>query len=115
MSGKSKFIIVVVIGVIILIVALFSKKDTSYTQNSSPKVEQSVIDASVPQVKSYIKSIAKNPDSIKFIEWSTLRTTNTGYEVRCKYSGTNSFGGVVTSNQIFILDKDGKVIEVRDF
>ena len=48
--------------------------------------EASVYDKSVKCVKDYLKSVAKDPDSLKFEQWSDIRyNDNDGWIVLCKY------------------------------
>ena len=76
------------------------------------KVENSTWDASVHQVKSYLKKTLKDPKSVEYIEWSKVVETYDGYKVRCKYRAKNSFGGYVVENKIFFLDLNGYVIKI---
>jgi hypothetical protein len=80
-----------------------------------PIVYNSSFDGSVAQVKEYIKDNAKNPRTLQFSEWSPVQQTGTGFIVRCKYRGENSFGGMAVENQIFFLDSQGTIINVADF
>ena len=78
------------------------------------KVENSSWDASVSQVKSYLKNTLKDPKSVEYIEWSKVVETYNGYQVRCKYRAKNSLGGYVLKNQIFFLDFNGNVIKTSN-
>lgn len=79
-------------------------------------VFNSAWDNSVWQVEKYLKKNLKDPKSYEGIEWSKVVKTKTGgYMVRHKYRAKNSFGGYVISNQVFILDADGHVIQVMDY
>ena len=72
-------------------------------------------DGSVRQVKSWLKSNAKDPKSLEYIEWSAVIETDNGFLVRVKYRAKNSFGGYVVSNQMFSLDSSGNVDGVVDY
>jgi hypothetical protein len=79
------------------------------------KVENSAWDGSVQQVKKYLKSTLKDPDSYESIEWSDVKETEDGYTVRHKYRAKNSLGGYVVENQIFYLDFQGNVTNVLPY
>lgn len=76
-----------------------------------PKIQNSVWDGSVYQVKNYLKRSLKDPDSYEGIEWSNvIENSNGTYTVRHKYRARNSFGGMVVENWMFVLDEHGNVI-----
>ena len=85
------------------------------TQQGNAKVENSSWDGSVSQVKKYLKSTLKDPDSYKSVEWGNVVKTNNGYMVRHKYKAKNSFGGYVMENNVFYLDFSGNVTSVAPF
>lgn len=76
------------------------------------KPEQSELDGSVKIVKDYIKTNAKDASSIDFLEWSKVSSFGVNWIVRCKYKGTNSFGGVVTENIWFYI-QNSKVVDTK--
>lgn len=76
------------------------------------KPHQSEWDSSVPSVKDYIKKNSKDPSSIQFIEWSKVSALGEYWVVRCKFSGTNSYGAVVTQNMWFYI-QNGRVIRTK--
>lgn len=78
------------------------------------KVENNSWDGSVRQVEKYLKNALKDPKSYESIEWSEVQKDGSNYKVRHKYRAKNSFGGYVISNQIFILNRQGEVINVID-
>lgn len=82
---------------------------------SYDRVASSPYDGSVRQVKSWIKTNAKDPDSIEFIEWSPVTSSGSGYSVHVKYRGKNSFGGYTIENQVFTLDSSGTILGVSDY
>jgi len=80
--------------------------------------KNSAWDASVFQVKRFLKKNLKDPDSYKGIEWSkVVRSDKPGCEfsVRHKYRAKNSFGGYAISNQIFCMDMDGNVTKAFNY
>lgn len=79
------------------------------------KVENSAWDGSVSQVKKYLKSNLKDPDSYESIEWGNVVETDNGYMVRHKYRAKNSFGGYMVENNVFYLDFQGNVISVSPY
>lgn len=85
-------------------------------ESAREAVNNSAFDGSVYQVKNYLKKNLKDPDSFQSMEWSKVVKRDDGsYMVRCKYRAKNSFNGYVISNQIFILDSKGNVINVYDY
>lgn len=85
-------------------------------QKKLPKIENSVWDNSVWQVEKYLKKHLKDPKSYEGIEWSKVTKNDSGqFMVRHKYRAKNSLGGYVVSNQVFMMDSNGNVIEVIDY
>jgi len=80
---------------------------------NKPKIENSPWDASVYQVKVYLKKTLKDPKSYEGIEWSNVIEEGDYYFVRHKYRAKNSFGGYVIENCVFQLNDDGEVIGVE--
>jgi len=80
--------------------------------NAGPKPKQSEWDGSVDIVERYIKGTAKDAGSIEFIEWSQLSDVGDSWTIRCKYSGTNSYGARVTENKWYFI-KDGEIIRTK--
>ena len=77
-----------------------------------PKPEQSDFDGSVKIVEEYIKSNAKDKNSIKYLEWSKVIPSDEFWVVRCKYEGNNSFGAKTTENTWFYI-KNSKVVKMK--
>lgn len=76
-------------------------------------VSNSSWDASVKQVKEYLKKNAKDASSIEYLEWSSVRREPDGnFAVRVKYRAKNSFGAFVVENVLVRLDKNGNVLSV---
>lgn len=76
-------------------------------------VQNSSFDGSVRQVEKYLKSNLKDPNSYESIDWSQVKETENGYEVRHKYRAKNSLGGYMIENHIFYIDLKGNVIKVE--
>ncbi|MDH4201533.1 MAG: hypothetical protein OEV87_01395 [Phycisphaerae bacterium] len=73
--------------------------------------EQSSWDGSVRIVKDYIRSVAKDPDSLQFDKWSDVYyNENDGYIVYCVYRGKNSFGGYTVSANWFVIQYSQVVV-----
>ena len=88
----------------------------SEDEKSSEVVSNSSWDASVFQVKDYLKKNLRDPKSTEYDEWSKVNKKEDGtFWVRCKYRSKNGFGGMVVANQIFYLDAEGNVTSVRDY
>lgn len=98
-----------------IIISLFSSGDTN-----KEIVKNSEWDSSVTQVQDYLRRNLNDAGSVQYVEWSKVNviSSDTGpykYWVRCKYRAKNAFGAYVLQNQIFYLDKDGEVVDVKDF
>lgn len=85
-------------------------REEESTKPKEIKVENSPWDASVYQVRKYLKKNLKDPKSYEGIEWSEAQKIDNGYMVRHKYRAKNSFGGYTIENQIFYLDSKGNVV-----
>lgn len=83
--------------------------------DNTQTVQNSGIDASVHQVKKYLKNNLKDPKSYESIEWSQVNWNGDQYVVRHKYRAKNSYGGYVVSNKLFYLDRNGYVTKVEDY
>jgi len=89
---------------------LDSRRDTR-----KPSVTTSQYDGSVSQVKYWLREHLKDPDSVQYIDWSTVKTLDDGqYAVFVKYRAKNSFGGYVIEQRLFMFDPKGSVTEVVD-
>ncbi len=104
---------------IILFVAVYGGFEEGPNTTKIETVSNSAFDASVWQVKHYLKKhYLKDPRSYESIEWSPVHPNeingNVGYWVRHKFRAKNSFGGYVVENKIFHLDREGNVIGVDD-
>ncbi len=78
-----------------------------------PKPEQSEWDGEVKIVRDYVKSIANDPSSIKFIEWSKVSEVGENWFVRAKFTGKNALGGTVTTNMGFFI-QNNKVVRTTE-
>lgn len=111
-KNQNNWIYGLILFFILLIVGVISTNEN----NSSSKVENSAYDASVSQVKRFLKKeYLVDPDSYEGIEWSKVNETDGEngtykYWVRHKYRAKNSFGGFVIENRIFYLDSEGDVV-----
>jgi hypothetical protein len=117
-SGCLVFLVVSVLFIIVFSVPSMCSGNSSNSSNksSTPVVSNSGLTSSVYQVKSWLKTNAKDPDSLDYMEWSAVQKTNTGdFRVRVKYRAKNSLGGYVVENKLFTLDSRGKVISVVDY
>jgi len=113
--------VIAIIGILYLVNSFSSSnsnssKKSSRTSTSYEVVKNSEWDASVSQVKSWLKANLKDPSSIKYIEWSTVsKTDDGGFMVRVKYRAKNSFGGFVVENKVFIMNSSGTVLSNIDY
>lgn len=87
----------------------------------TPKVSNSALDGSVRQVVQYLNETLNDPNSYESIEWSPVtdfeQSSNDSYRymVRHKYRATNPLGFKIINNQLFYLNQNGKVVDVKDF
>ena len=86
----------------------------SQNQSGNVKVVNSTWDGSVSQVKKYIKDNLNDPDSYKSVKWSVVYDDPNGYKVAHEYRAKNGFGAVISKQQIFYLDFNGKVTKVEE-
>lgn len=91
-------------------------EECSSSEQNEEIVSNSGFDASVWQVKNYLKKeYLLDPRSYEGIEWGAVnKKDNGGYWVRHKYRAKNRFGGYVIENKVFHLDASGKVVGVDD-
>ena len=90
------------------------KREKAIMAAGAVEVTNSSYDASVSQVKDYLRKNLKDPKSYESIEWSKVKEEPDGYSVYHKYRAKNSFGGYVIEAQIFYLDYGGNVIRVQN-
>ncbi len=76
--------------------------------------QNSAWDGSVRCVKDYLKAVAKDPDSLRYENWSKPYYSEDGWLVKCDYRAKNSFGGYVREVKWFII-RHGIVVDVKDF
>ena len=113
-SNKPKYIGMLAIFAIVMFVIIFSIEEAS----TDAKVKNSYLDNSVHQVERYLKRTLLDPNSFEVIQWSKVRdlkNNNKGYryKVMVKYRAKNSFGGYEIQSDIFHLDENGKVVDVK--
>lgn len=69
--------------------------------------------------KYYLKlNYLKDPDNYDSMEWSDIiivDRTDYRYMIRHKYRARNSFGGYVIENKLFYLDKEGNVVNMKNY
>lgn len=81
--------------------------------NGHAPVEASRWDGEVYQVRRYIESHMKDPDSFDAINWTRLVRGCGSYTVGVTYRGKNSFGGYAVAQEIFTIDAAGMVTSVQ--
>lgn len=94
-------------------------KSSSSSNSSGSKplevVYNSPWDGSVKQVEDWFETNLRDPDSVQYIEWSTvIKQSDGSFIVRCKYRAKNGFGGYNVSNQVFTLSPQGTVLSHFD-
>lgn len=79
-----------------------------------PIPKPSAWDGSYNEVNSFLKMIAKDPDSISIQSCTQVsRDESKGWLVGCSYRGNNSFGGKILNFHWFII-KNGAVLDMVD-
>ena len=79
-------------------------------------VHNDVLDASVRQVKQFLKKNLNDPESYDGVEWSPVSQNphTKWFIVRHKYRAKNQYGATQIYNQFFTLDSLGTVISISD-
>ena len=79
-------------------------------------VHNDVLDASVRQVKQFLKKNLNDPESYDGVEWSPVSQNphTKWFIVRHKYRAKNGYGATQIYNQIFTLDSLGTVLSISD-
>jgi hypothetical protein len=75
-------------------------------------------DGSVSQVEDYLKNTLNDADSYESVEWYDANryfSRSYAYGVRHTYRAKNAFGALILKDQLFYLDGDGNVIDVKDW
>ena len=67
-------------------------------------------DQSVWQVKEFLANTLKDPDSIRYKEWSPVMKTDKGYQVVCTYQARAGSFGMVTEKKVFHMTYSGQVV-----
>ena len=88
--------------------------EESITPTPTAEVKNNKWNGGVKQVENYLERTLRDPDSYESIEWSEVKEKEDGYYVRHKYKAKNGFGGYVVTNQLFHLDFNGNVVDVKD-
>jgi hypothetical protein len=71
-------------------------------------------DHSVDQVVRYLKRHTHDADSMEFLEWGKVKSSEWGYQVRCRFRSKNVLGRYAIQSKLFLLDKQGNVMEIQD-
>lgn len=72
------------------------------------------LDGSFTCVKEYLKSIARDPDSLVFEQWSNVKNNEEdGWLVMCVYRAKNGFGGYERDAKWFVI-QHRQVVDVKD-
>lgn len=98
------------------------KKRLTEAQSTIKEIGQKPVnsawDAAIKPVQDFLKKNLKDPESVKYDEWSPVILASYGGEkcwaVRCRYRAKNSFGGYVLTNQIFYI-RNNQVVGYKDY
>lgn len=91
-----------------------SRSRTSASAESRTyKPYQSQWDGSVNAVERWVKKNARDPKSVEFVTWSTLREVKYNeWEITCKWRARNAYGGMVINEGKFKLDDKGGCVPI---
>lgn len=120
-KARLNLTILAVIGLIVVsvLVAAGAFSDSPEPQEKKEPVavvHNDVLDASVRQVKQFLKKNLDDPESYDGVEWSPVSQNphTKWFIVRHKYRAKNQYGATQIYNQIFTLDSLGTVISISD-
>lgn len=109
--------VIALIVVSVLIAGAFSDSpEPQEKKEPVAVVHNDVLDASVRQVKQFLKKNLNDPESYDGVEWSPVSQNphTKWFIVRHKYRAKNQYGATQIYNQIFTLDSLGTVISISD-
>ena len=113
-KARLNLTILAVIGLIVVSVLVAG----AFSDSKEPVavVHNDVLDASVRQVKQFLKKNLDDPESYDGVEWSPVSQNphTKWFIVRHKYRAKNQYGATQIYNQIFTLDSLGTVISISD-
>jgi hypothetical protein len=104
---------IVIFGIAAIYEFYFNKNPIPASDKT--KVQVSSWDGSVSEVKTYLKNNLNDAKSYESVEWSDVKEHNGVSVVRHKYRAKNAMGGTVLKDQLFVVDKDGKVSAVPEY
>ena len=67
-------------------------------------------DGLVPAVDEYIRSHARDADSVEYVKWFPLQKHKNGHYVRCQYLTDGGSFGKILADKVFVLDRRGRVV-----
>ena len=68
----------------------------------------------VEPVERYLKQHVHDATSIEILEWGHVEALRDGYQVRCIYKSKNVLGKMTTQSRLFIMNHEGKVVDIKD-
>lgn len=114
---KAKFNLICLGIIAAVFIAIFSigGEETETVRNAI--VYNNSLDASVRQVKEYLKENLNDPKSYESVEWSEVsqHPETKEFIVRHKYRAKNAFGATMTYNQLFTMDSLGVVTGIQNW
>ena len=115
-NPKGCLVLIVMLVFVASLVVLGVVAWNTFGPKPAPKetVVNDPLDASVKQVKEYVKTIVYDPKSLKFLEWSKVSKNGSRFVVRAKFSANNSLGSTVIVNAWFTLDSGGYVLSMEE-
>ncbi len=91
-----------------------SQADIKQELVAGPKPVNNAWDASVIEVKLFLRENLNDPDSVQYLEWSPVFAYDEYWSVRCKYRAKNSFGALILAEKLFYI-QNGKVVHFEDY
>ena len=91
------------------------RKNMTLAELRGKRPVRSSFDGSYFEVKTYLKMVANDPDSIKIDGCTDVYTVDQGtaWLVGCNYRGRNAFGGLVRQTNWFKIMR-GRVVSMED-
>lgn len=113
--SNANFAKIIRVGLIITTLAIFGYFiDKNDGNGGNDNIEVRV----KSQVKQYLDNNLNDPNSYESVNWSKVLEVTDGYNYKYKvrhiYRAKNAFGGLILENQVFRLDKDFNIVEIKE-
>jgi hypothetical protein len=72
-------------------------------------------DGSVLQVKEYLQTKTRNPESIRYVKWGKIQKHEEGFKITCVYRVRTDEFGESTESKYFFMNPQGRVLRTAAF